>query len=56
MYQFDIKPADEFIPTPSWSNGANHATELQYIFFNETAGIMTAVPGRGYFKAEEREG
>ena len=55
MYQFDVKPADEFIPTPSWSNGANHATELQYIFFNETAGIMTAVPGRDYFKAEEWE-
>ena len=56
VYLFDIKPAEGVIHPPSWSKGAIHADELQYIFFNNTAGLMAALPGRDYYKAEEWEG
>ena len=55
VYQFDIKPAEGVIHPPSWSKGAIHADELQNIFFNEMAGILTVLPGRDYLKAEEWE-
>ena len=55
MYQFAIKPSANFLPTPSWISRANHADDLEYIFFDETAGVMTLLPGKDGYSPQKWE-
>ena len=55
VYQFNVKPSANFFPTPTWVEGPNHADELEYLFFDENAGIMTYMPLIDYYRPEDWE-
>lgn len=55
VYKFDIKPSDSFLPVPSWVENANHMDELEYIFFDEIAGVMTNLPSKDGYMPQEWE-
>ena len=55
LYQFDVAPSQHFLPTASWVEGANHADEMEYLFFDENAGIMTYMPLIDNYRPEDWE-
>ena len=55
LYLFDIVPSERLLPTPAWVEQANHADELGYLFFDETAGLLTNLPGHDGYTPEPWE-
>ena len=55
LYQFDVTPSHHLLPTPSWVVKANHADELEYLFFDDVAGIMTKMSLKENYVPEEWE-
>ena len=56
MYVFAVQPSNVFEGTPSWINGTLHGDDLEYLFFDETAGIMTLMPGKDGYSSQKWEG
>ena len=53
QYVFGIKPSFSVIPMASWVNRANHGDDLEFIFFDETEGLVTHLPWtQGYRPAD----
>ena len=55
LYEFDVLPSAHPWPTPSWCDRASHGDELLYLFFEQTGGLMTFVPGHEDFLPEDWE-
>ena len=57
LYEFDVLASAHPWPAPSWCDRASHGDELLYLFFEQTGGLMTFVPGHEDFLPEvwERE-
>lgn len=55
FYLFDIKPSERVLNAPGWVEGANHADELQYLFYDDTYGLLTNLPGHEGYTPEPWE-
>ena len=55
QYVFGVKPSLSVLPAASWVKRANHIDDLEFIFFDETEGMMTHLPWTREYRPEEWE-
>ena len=55
QYVFGVKPSLSVLPEVSWVKKANHIDELEFIFFDETEGMMSHLPWTQGYRPEEWE-
>ena len=55
QYVFAVKPSVSVLPAPAWIKGAAHIDDVEFIFFDDTSGIMTYLPWMVDYRPEDWE-